>query len=193
MAETGINHVTTIPHTPQMNGIAERVNRTLVDNVITILHDSGLPQYMWGEAAHFVMAVKNMSPHAGTGNNIPARLWSGRMPSSLALHPFGCQAIARDTNPSRKKLDARAKDLVFVGYDLRTKAWRLWDANAQAPRSNIILSRDVKFFDSRFVKRSSALSIHSIIPYIVDPLYFLILASFFYLPPILSHFLDLDA
>lgn len=146
----GIDHVRTVPHTPQMNGLAERVNRTLIEGMVTVLNDSGLPHKLWGEAAHYVTAVKNLSPHAGADNDIPARLWAGKMPSAMALRPFGCRAFARNLDPGRRKLDQRARELIFVGFDLNTRAWRLWNPLVKTARSSIVLSRDVKFFEDEF-------------------------------------------
>jgi hypothetical protein len=41
-AKSGIVHQTTSPYTPEHNGIAERYNRTLEEEALTIQHDAGL-------------------------------------------------------------------------------------------------------------------------------------------------------
>ena len=38
------------PYSPELNGVAERLNRTLCDKVRAMLDDSGLPNKYWGEA-----------------------------------------------------------------------------------------------------------------------------------------------
>jgi hypothetical protein len=39
------------PHnTLQVNGIAEWLNRTLLERVRTLMHTSGLPKSLWGKA-----------------------------------------------------------------------------------------------------------------------------------------------
>jgi len=43
LTQEGIKHELTIPHTPQQNGAAERLNRTLMEGVHTMLADSKLP------------------------------------------------------------------------------------------------------------------------------------------------------
>ena len=50
LAKEGIKHELTIPHTPQQNGVAERLNRTLIEGVRTMLADSKLPHRFWAEA-----------------------------------------------------------------------------------------------------------------------------------------------
>ena len=47
--------------TPKHNGVAEWLNQTLVKRVRTILHASGLPKMLWGEALLHVVWVKNRS------------------------------------------------------------------------------------------------------------------------------------
>jgi len=48
--------------TPQHNGVAERLNRTLVERVRTVLHASGLPKTLNGErACGFTMTLAQSS------------------------------------------------------------------------------------------------------------------------------------
>ena len=44
----GIRHQKTPPKTPQLSGIVERFNRTLVERVRCLLSESQLPQSFWG-------------------------------------------------------------------------------------------------------------------------------------------------
>ena len=46
----GIEHQTTVAYTPQQNGKAERLNRTLLDRMRAMLIESGLPELLWAEA-----------------------------------------------------------------------------------------------------------------------------------------------
>ena len=50
LIKEGIKHELTIPHTPQQNGVAERLNHTLIEGVRTMLADSKLPHRFWAEA-----------------------------------------------------------------------------------------------------------------------------------------------
>ena len=45
----GIIHQTTIPYSPQQNGVAERKNRTLKEMLNAMLISSSLPPNIWGK------------------------------------------------------------------------------------------------------------------------------------------------
>lgn len=49
-AEQGIKHQFTTAYSPASNGVAERLNRTLMDKARTLLSDSNLPKCFWSEA-----------------------------------------------------------------------------------------------------------------------------------------------
>ena len=145
LAESGIVHEPSAPYTPQQNGRAERINRSIVEAVLTMLHQSGLPKSMWAEAVACYTQVKNASPHSGV-NGVPDLLYYGRAPDVSALRPFGCRAWVTVPAARRRKLDDKGIPTIFIGYERSCKAWRLWD-----PESNrLIVSRDVNFDESHF-------------------------------------------
>ena len=49
----------TTHHTPELNGISERLNQTLMDWIYGLTHDSGLPKLLWGEALRHTTWLKN--------------------------------------------------------------------------------------------------------------------------------------
>jgi hypothetical protein len=56
---------------PQHNGIAKSLNRRLVKHVCAVLHHSGLPKTLWGEALHFVVWLKNRTSTRVLGTVTP--------------------------------------------------------------------------------------------------------------------------
>ncbi len=62
LEKAGVNHELTIPQTPEQNGVAERMNRTLMESVRSLLADSGLSKEFWGEALSTATYLRNLSP-----------------------------------------------------------------------------------------------------------------------------------
>eukprot|EP00877_Chromochloris_zofingiensis_P012359 jgi/Chrzof1/7377/Cz02g21170.t1 len=52
----------TVPYSPQQNGKAERLNRTLPDKARSMLADARLPSQLWGEAVVTANYLRNRSP-----------------------------------------------------------------------------------------------------------------------------------
>lgn len=146
LEESGIDHSFTVPYTPEQNGRAERANLSIVEGVLAMLHDSGLPRELWAEAASTFIDVKNLCPHAGIRNKIPNAQWFSLTPDTSALRAFGCRAWMTVHHPHRDKLNDKAVPRIFVGYAKQEKAYRLYDPAT----SLIVISRNVKFVEHEF-------------------------------------------
>ncbi|GFW32765.1 retrovirus-related Pol polyprotein from transposon TNT 1-94 [Trichonephila clavipes] len=60
LTELGIKHEVTNSYTPEMNGIAERFNLTVLDGIKTLLKSSEVPHKFWGEALLFVSLMRGI-------------------------------------------------------------------------------------------------------------------------------------
>ena len=137
----GIRHERTIPKTPEQNGVAERMNRTLVETVRSMLMDAKLPHKFWGEALSTAVYLRNRSPTRTVEGNTPFEAWTGKNPTVCHLRVFGCDAYAHIPKDERGKLDPKAKKCIFVGYGEVTKGYRLYDPVC----GKIIFSRNMVF------------------------------------------------
>ncbi|GJQ79124.1 hypothetical protein Trydic_g5377 [Trypoxylus dichotomus] len=88
----------TVPYTPQLNGKAERLNRTLAERIRSLLIDSELEKNMWGEAAFAATYLLNRNPTAGMNVTLSER-WYGRKPDLSRIQHFGCKAFAKNLGP----------------------------------------------------------------------------------------------
>ena len=61
-AKYGIQRHKTVKNTPQQNGVAERMNRTLLNKVRCLMIESGLSKPYWGEALYNACYLINRSP-----------------------------------------------------------------------------------------------------------------------------------
>ncbi|GAA6025248.1 hypothetical protein JCM10207_006239 [Rhodosporidiobolus poonsookiae] len=145
LAEHGIVHEPPPPYSPQSNGVAERVNRSIVEGIIAFLSQSGAPKELWAEALLAFTFVKNRSPHAGIGGAVPLSRWRGRPARVDMLRVWGCRAWHTVTK-GRSKLDDKAIPLIFVGYNGDTAAYRLYDPHSK----RTLRSRDTRFVENEF-------------------------------------------
>lgn len=67
----GIRHEKTIPRTPQHSGVAERMNRTIVEKVRCMLSMTKLPKPFLGEAVLTSCYLINRSPSAPLNFEVP--------------------------------------------------------------------------------------------------------------------------
>ena len=66
--EEGIRREFTIPYNPQQNMVAERKNRSIRGAAKAMLHDQGLPLFLWAEACNTDVYLQNRSPHRALGH-----------------------------------------------------------------------------------------------------------------------------
>lgn len=140
----GIRHERSCVETPQMNGVAECVNRTLMDLVRSMLTSAKLPSF-WAEATSAVTYVRNRMIHANLEDGVPEGIWNGRIPSVKHLKAYRCLAYAHLPHQGRRKLDPRVRTCVLVGYSSQTKGYRLWDVK----RKEIIQTKHVRFVETK--------------------------------------------
>lgn len=141
-AGRGVLHEKSAPYTPEQNGAAERLNRTLVERVRAMLYESGLSKRFWAEAVKTACWVRNRSPVKGAAVTPYERMW-GRQPDVSRMRVFGCRAFAFVPAELRKKLDPVSKPGIFVGYDNEVN-WRVYHAGTE----HISCSKHV-IFDER--------------------------------------------
>jgi transposase InsO family protein len=140
----GIIHEKTAPYSPQQNGLAEILNRIIVERGRCMLHESNLSAGFWIFAFICAVYLMNRSPVTRLTDSTPEEAWSGIKPDVAALRPFGCPAYVHIPKAKRTKLSFKTKKCVMIGYEPGTKAYQLWDPQAR----KAIVSRDV-IFDER--------------------------------------------
>ena len=145
MKREGVRHEFTVPKTPEQNGVAERMNRTLVETARSMLADSKLPHKFWAEALSTAVYLRNRSPTKSVADMTPYEAWMGEKPNVEHLRIFGCVVYAHVAKDERKKLDLKARKCVFLGYGTETKGYRLYDPKC----AKVFYSRDVVFNEGK--------------------------------------------
>ena len=138
----GIFMEKSVRYTPEQNGAAERLNRTLLDKVRPMLSDSGMPKRYWADALATANYVRNRSPVSGH-DKTPYELFFGERPDVSNLRTFGTRAyIVLPKQLRSDKLSETSERGRFLGYPAGTKGWRILLDNG-----SVTVSRDVIFSD----------------------------------------------
>ena len=90
----GIRHERTVPKTPEQNGVAECMNRTLVETVRSMLFDARVPHSFWAEALSTAVYLRNRSPTKVLDDMTPFEARMKEKPRVEHLRIFGCDAYA---------------------------------------------------------------------------------------------------
>lgn len=119
----GVRHEVTIPKNPEQNGVAERMNRTLVGTARSILVNANLPYSFWAEALSTATFLRNRSPTKAVCGMTPHEAWTGEKPRVDGLRVFGCQAFVHVPKDERKKLDSKSRKCILLGHGTTTKGY----------------------------------------------------------------------
>ncbi|GJS67592.1 retrotransposon protein, putative, ty1-copia subclass [Tanacetum coccineum] len=133
--------------TPQHNGPAERMNRTLMYKVRCLLIQSGLPKTFWVEATYMAAYLINRSPSTTIEKKTPTEMCLGHPSDYEMLRIFDCVAYPHD---KQGKLDPRAVKCVLLGYPEGVKGYRLYRLDNKLPK--IVTNRNVIFNESVMYK-----------------------------------------
>jgi hypothetical protein len=102
--DDGIEHTTTAPYKPKNNGIAERINHTVMGKVRAMILRCNLGYEFWPYAVLHAEYLHNRTPLSTSESVTPYERLYGRVPSLETLRIFGCLAYAKVPDEKRKKL-----------------------------------------------------------------------------------------
>ncbi|KAL0303304.1 UNVERIFIED_CONTAM: hypothetical protein Sradi_6198500 [Sesamum radiatum] len=84
LKENGILSQWTPPGTPQLNGVAERRNRTLLDMVRSMMSFTNMPPSFWGYALETEAKLLNIVPSKSVPQK-PYEIWHGKLRPTMFL------------------------------------------------------------------------------------------------------------
>nr|GEY59666.1 hypothetical protein [Tanacetum cinerariifolium] len=126
----GIKREFSNARTPQQNGVAEKINRTLI------------------EAARTMVLVNKPQ------NKTPYELFNGRSPSIGFLKPFGCHVMILNTLDNLGKFEAKGDEGYFLGYSMSSKAFRVFNNRTKRVEENL----HVDFLENKPIEKGAGLN-----------------------------------
>eukprot|EP00253_Pinus_taeda_P021756 PITA_21756 len=112
----GIARQKTTPYTPQQNGVAERMNKMLMQRARSMLNGARLGQEFWAEAVDTACYLVNRSPSSALDDKTLQEVWTGKKPSLSHLKVFECDAYVHVPKENRTKLDSKSEKCIFIGF-----------------------------------------------------------------------------
>ncbi|KAK4382227.1 Retrovirus-related Pol polyprotein from transposon TNT 1-94 [Sesamum angolense] len=124
----------TPPGAPQLNGVAERRNRTLLDMIRSIMSFIELPLSFSGYALEMAARLLNIAP-SKTVAQMPYLIWHGKPASYKYLREWGSPANVKRLVGD--KLDSRNAVFLERGFSIDTRCDELLlEESSEAPQSN---------------------------------------------------------
>jgi hypothetical protein len=115
-----------------------------------MLHDQGLPLFLWAEACYTAVYMQNMSPHRAVGSMNPEEAFSGKKLEVGHFRIFGCITYSYVPSEKRKNLEPMVERGIFVGYNETSKAFRIYLPSLR----KTVLRRDVRFEEDGAFRKS---------------------------------------
>jgi len=146
-----IEHQMTTHYSPESNGVAERLNRTLNEMAMSMLFAANLPDTLWPQAIGTAVYIRNRLPHSALkGDTTPFELWTGHKPSLAHLCTFGCKVYVHVPKAKGKKYGPKSQVCYLVGYGESDGIYKVYD-----PKSNKVHRvRNVVFDENTFLSTS---------------------------------------
>ncbi|UYV71200.1 hypothetical protein LAZ67_8002150 [Cordylochernes scorpioides] len=125
LSSKGIKQEFTTAYTPESNGKAERLNRTIVESARTMLINSKLPKKFWSESVKVAVHVDNRIKIKEM-NTTPFEIYKGWKPNIVYLKRFGSEAYVHIRKEKRKKMEPKAHKGIMMGYSMIRKGYRIY-------------------------------------------------------------------
>ncbi len=116
LKEHGIQRKYSCIYSPQLNGVAERKNRHIVEITRAMLNEKNLPNYFWAKAVATAVYIMNQTPTMTVHGTTPEEKFTGKKPDVFHLIVFSCIAYVHVPDEKRSKLDPKADKCIFIGY-----------------------------------------------------------------------------
>lgn len=125
LAQHGIFHFTTPPHMPELNALAERRHRHIVETGHALLNHAQLPSSFWSFAFQTAVYLINHLPTPLLHMQSLMKFYTNH----LHLHAFGCFCFPWLHPYVSHKLESQSVPCIFIGYSSSQYAYHCLEQN----------------------------------------------------------------
>ncbi|CAI7823279.1 unnamed protein product [Closterium sp. NIES-53] len=144
----GIQQTSTLPHSPQQNGIAVSRIREITKIARCLIAHASTPPSLWSYALLHAALLLNLCSHPQHPSSSPTELWSKAKPDAAGLRVWGCKSFIlippADRSRAAGKLAPRALECVYLGHNCNSPGYLF----LHPPTNRLIRSIDVVFDES---------------------------------------------
>ncbi len=127
-ADNGIKIELTVPYTPEQNGVAERMNRKILDKGRTIMKDVEAPDFLWADAFATVTYALNRTVSTRAGGRTPYEAFFGRKPDVSHMRVWFSNVFTHQPKDlGARKLGERGHPAKFLGYPENSAGYKTYD------------------------------------------------------------------
>jgi hypothetical protein len=142
--QQGIEINQTAPYSPSQNGVAERMNRTLVELARTMRAATSLPEYLWEEATAHAAYLRNRSYTSAVKGATPYQKWHGKRPNVAHLREFGAPVwVLLQGQKVPRKMLPKSQRRSLVGFDDGSKSVLYYNPETR----KVLTSRNYRFLN----------------------------------------------
>jgi hypothetical protein len=110
-----------------------------------MLKTKKIPKEFLAEIVDCVVYLSTRCPTKGLNDVTSQKAWNERKLNATYLKVFGIIGYMHVHEQVKTKLDDKNKIMIFVGYDQKSKEYKLYNPN----EGNKVINRDVKFDKER--------------------------------------------
>jgi hypothetical protein len=128
---------------PQLNGVVQRKNHTLVKMARTMLNEHMTPRHFWANVVSTACYISNQIFLRSILHLTPFELRFSRKPPVSHLRPFGCKYFVLKCG-NLDKFESRSFDGILLGYTPHARSYRVYNLET----NTVVESCDVIFIES---------------------------------------------
>ncbi|KAE9034063.1 hypothetical protein PR001_g9886 [Phytophthora rubi] len=162
-ASNGIVPQKTVPYSSQQNGVAERINRTIMDKARIMLYYKGISTMWWAEVVSTSVYLIN---RITTSTHPRMTLYGLAVKDKLRLDHLrvvGSVGYAHIDKAKRTKLEPKSFKCMLLGYAENSKSYRVYDLESNKVKVTRSMKRDERDVDGIYdsAPTESTTAIHS--------------------------------